>query len=140
MNREPVALVVDDSPTVCKIVQLTLQRIHMKVIIARDGVTALAEANSINDLDIIFLDIILPKMDGYSICHQLRKNKKFVSTPIIMLSGRDGFLDKMRGKLAGATEYLTKPFEAGELIHVVKQYVSVTASSGMPDAYQQRIR
>ncbi len=139
MNREPIALVVDDSPTVCKIVQLTLQRVQMKVIIARDGVSALAEASR-NDLDIIFLDIILPQMDGYSICHQLRKNKKFVSTPIIMLSGRDGFLDKMRGKLAGATEYLTKPFEAGELIQVVNQYVFTKASGGMSDAFQQRIR
>jgi twitching motility two-component system response regulator PilG len=119
---EPIVLVVDDSPTVRKIVQLTLQREHIRVVTAGDGLSALA-AVSDEEPDLILLDIMLPRMDGYNICQVIRKNMAYRDIPIIMLSGKDGLFDKMRGKLAGSTEYITKPFDSAELVQVVKRHL-----------------
>jgi len=119
---EPTVLVVDDSPTVRKIVQMTLQREHIKVITASDGLSALsAVADEMPAL--ILLDIQLPRMDGYHICQIIRKSLQFRQIPIIMLSGKDGLFDKMRGRLAGSTEYLTKPFDSVELVQTVKKHL-----------------
>lgn len=120
--NEPVVLVVDDSPTVRKIVQLTLQRERIRVVTAGDGLSALA-AVSDEEPDLILLDVMLPRMDGYNICQVIRKNMAYRDTPIIMLSGKDGLFDKMRGKLAGSTEYITKPFDSAELVQVIKRYL-----------------
>src|SRR5436853_4679543 len=116
----PTVLVVDDSPTVRKIVQMTLQREHIKVITAADGLSALTSVAD-NMPALILLDIQLPRMDGYHICHVIRKNLQFRQIPIIMLSGKDGLFDKMRGRLAGSTEYLTKPLDSAELVRTVKK-------------------
>jgi len=121
--NEPVVLVVDDSPTVRKIVQLTLQREHMRVITASDGLSALA-AVADEDPDLILLDIMLPRMDGYNICRIIRDKMEFRHLPIIMLSGKDGLFDKVRGRLAGSSEYLTKPFDSVELVQSVKKHLS----------------
>ncbi len=123
---EPVVLVVDDSPTVRKIVQLTLQREHIRVVTAGDGLSALACVGD-EQPDLILLDIMLPRMDGYNICQIIRRNMAFRELPIIMLSGKDGLFDKMRGKLAGSTEYITKPFDSTELVHTVKRYLDTPA-------------
>ena len=118
----PTVLVVDDSPTVRKIVQMTLQREHIKVITAADGLSALTSVAD-NMPALILLDIQLPRMDGYHICQIIRKNLQFRQIPIIMLSGKDGLFDKMRGRLAGSTEYLTKPFDSAELVRTVKKHL-----------------
>ena len=123
---EPVVLVVDDSPTVRKIVQLTLQRAHMQVLTAADGLSALAAVADASP-DLILLDIMLPRMDGYNICQVIRKNLAYRDLPIIMLSGKDGIFDKMRGKLAGSSDYITKPFDSGDLVQTVKRYLSAPA-------------
>jgi twitching motility two-component system response regulator PilG len=141
MMVEPVVLVVDDSPTVRKIVQLTLQRERIRVVTAGDGLSALA-AVSDEEPDLILLDIMLPRMDGYYICQVIRKNMAYKDLPIIMLSGKDGLFDKMRGKLAGSTEYMTKPFDSAELVAVVKRHLE---SAPLRDrtgqhARQQRVR
>ncbi len=119
---EPVVLVVDDSPTVRKIVQLTLQRERIRVVTAGDGLSALAAVTDTQP-DLILLDIMLPRMDGYNICHLVRNNPEYRELPIIMLSGKDGIFDKMRGKLAGSTEYMTKPFDSTELVQTVRRYL-----------------
>ncbi len=121
--NDPVVLVVDDSPTVRKIVQLTLQRENMRVITASDGLSALA-AVADEDPDVILLDIMLPRMDGYNICRIIRDKKEFRHIPIIMLSGKDGLFDKVRGRLAGSSEYLTKPFDSVELVQSVKRQLA----------------
>jgi twitching motility two-component system response regulator PilG len=136
MVNEPVVLVVDDSPTVRKIVQLTLQREHIRVVTAGDGLSALA-AVSDEEPDLILLDIMLPRMDGYNICQVIRKNMAYRDMPIIMLSGKDGLFDKMRGKLAGSTEYITKPFDSAELVATVKRYLE---SVPVRDRTAQRVR
>jgi len=124
---EPVVLVVDDSPTVRKIVQLTLQRERIQVVTAGDGLSALA-AVADEQPDLILLDIMLPRMDGYNICQVVRKNMAYRDLPIIMLSGKDGLFDKMRGRFAGSTEYITKPFDSSELVQTVKRYLDTPAA------------
>jgi twitching motility two-component system response regulator PilG len=138
---EPVVLVVDDSPTVRKIVQLTLQRERIRVVTAGDGLSALA-AVSDEEPDLILLDIMLPRMDGYNICQVIRKNMAYKDMPIIMLSGKDGLFDKMRGKLAGSTEYITKPFDSAELVATVKRYLETVPlrDRSAQRARQQRLR
>ncbi len=124
---QPVVLVVDDSPTVRKIVQITLQRENIRVVTAGDGLSALA-AVSDTQPDLILLDIVLPRMDGYNICHLVRNNPEYRDLPIIMLSGKDGIFDKMRGRLAGSTEYITKPFDSSELVQSVRRYLDTPAA------------
>lgn len=138
---EPVVLVVDDSATVRKIVQLTLQREHIRVVTAGDGLSALA-AVADEQPDLILLDIMLPRMDGYNICQIVRKNMAYRDLPIIMLSGKDGIFDKMRGKLAGSTEYMTKPFDSAELVQTVKRYLDSPAvrERATRRVYQQQER
>ena len=123
---EPVVLVVDDSPTVRKIVQLTLSREGITVVTAGDGLSALAAVADAQP-DLILLDIMLPRMDGYSICQVVRKNMSYRDIPIIMLSGKDGLIDKVRGKMAGSSDYITKPFDSSELVQVVKRYLQTPA-------------
>ncbi|HLQ30082.1 MAG TPA: response regulator [Ktedonobacteraceae bacterium] len=131
----PTVLVVDDSPTVRKIVQMTLQREHIRVITAGDGLSALTSVADEMPA-VILLDIQLPRgMDGYHICTIIRKNLQFRQIPIIMLSGKDGLFDKVRGRLAGSTEYLTKPFDSAELVQTVKKYL-VNWQERMPPQYE----
>ena len=131
----PTVLVVDDSPTVRKIVQMTLQREHIRVITAGDGLSALTSVADEMPA-VILLDIQLPRgMDGYHICTIIRKNLQFRQIPIIMLSGKDGIFDKVRGRLAGSTEYLTKPFDSAELVQTVKKYL-VNWQERMPPQYE----
>ena len=122
----PVVLVVDDSPTIRKIVEITLKRQGVQVVTAPSGVIALAAiANTPPQL--ILLDIMLPKVNGYQICQIIRRNPEYKHIPVVMLSGKDGVFDKVRGKLVGATEYITKPFEPRDLLRVVRKYVQFEA-------------
>lgn len=122
----PVVLVVDDSPTIRKIVEITLKRQGVEVVTAPSGVIALAAiANTPPQL--ILLDIMLPKVNGYQICQIIRRNPEYKHIPVVMLSGKDGVFDKVRGKLVGATEYITKPFEPRDLLRVVRKYVQFDA-------------
>jgi twitching motility two-component system response regulator PilG len=140
---QPVVLVVDDSPTVRKIVQLTLQRENIGVVTAPDGLSALAAVADILP-DLILLDIMLPRMDGYNICQVIRKNLEYKEIPIIMLSGKDGLFDKMRGKLVGANDYITKPFDSAELVQTVKRFLDSPAvrerAARRAQQQQQRMR
>src|SRR5260370_38848287 len=118
----PTVLVVDDSPTVRKIVQMTLQRERIRVITAGDGLSTLTSV-AVEMPALILLDIQLPRMDGDHICQIIRKHLQFRTIPIIMLSGKDGLFGKRRGRLAGSTEYLTKPLDSAEMIHKVQQHL-----------------
>lgn len=124
----PVVLVVDDSPTIRKIVEITLKRQGVQVVTAPSGVIALAAiANTPPQL--ILLDIMLPKVNGYQICQIIRRNPAYKHIPVVMLSGKDGVFDKVRGRLVGATEYITKPFEPRDLLRVVQKYVQFEAEA-----------
>lgn len=121
--KEHRVLVVDDSPTIRKIVEITLKKESIRVFSVPDGLSALSGVIDINP-DLILLDVMLPHMDGYQVCQIIRRNPDFKRVPIIMLSGKDGVFDKMRGKLAGSTAYMTKPFDPKELVKVVGKYLN----------------
>lgn len=125
----PVVLVVDDSPTIRKIVEITLKRHGVQVVSAPSGVIALAAINT-TPPELILLDIMLPKVNGYQICQIIRRNPEYKHIPVVMLSGKDGVFDKVRGRLVGANEYITKPFEPRDLLRVVRKYVTVEAAPG----------
>ena len=118
--KPPTVLVVDDSPTVQKIVSVTLSRHGYNVEVTSNAMQALAKLNDFIP-DIIFLDINLPHMDGYQLCKIIKGNDLTKEVPVVMLSGKDGFFDKMRGKMVGATDYITKPFEPSTLVSAIKK-------------------
>jgi twitching motility two-component system response regulator PilG len=118
----PVVLVVDDSPTIRKIVEVTLRRERIKVIGVPDGLSALAAVADKQPM-LVLLDITLPGMDGYQICQVLKQRPTSKHIPVVMLSGRDGFFDRMRGKLVGSTQYVTKPFDPAALVKAVTRHL-----------------
>jgi twitching motility two-component system response regulator PilG len=114
-------LVVDDSPTVRKLVTLALEKQGYKVVAVADGYQA-ADALRQRVPNLVLLDIMMPGVDGYQVCKMIKGNRDTAAVPVVMLSGKDGFFDKIRGRLAGSTDYLTKPFEPAKLLHVVQKY------------------
>lgn len=114
-------LVIDDSPTIQKIVSITLEQQGYRVLIASDGMQAMAKLNETVP-HLIFLDIDLPHMDGYQVCKIIKGNGLTRDIPVIMFSGRDGFFDKVRGRMAGATDYITKPFQPATLLQAVEKH------------------
>ena len=114
-------LVVDDSPSVQKIVSITLEKRGYEVIVADNGMQALAKLSELVP-DMIFLDIDLPYMDGYQLCKVIKGNELTKNVPVVMLSGKDGFFDKVRGKMAGASDYITKPFQPSLLVEAVVKH------------------
>ena len=115
-------LVVDDSPTTRKVVVLTLKQKGFKIIEAQDGLDALSKIDTERP-DLILLDIILPKMDGYKILSIVKNDKELRQIPVIMLTSKDGLISKVKGKFAGSAAYLTKPFDPKELIETVRKFI-----------------
>lgn len=115
-------LVIEDSLVVRKVIVRTLTTTNHKVFEAKDGQEAL-EKLIITAPDLILLDIILPDKDGYQVLNEIRKISRFKHTPVIFLSAKDSLLDKIKGKISEANEYLTKPFRPEELIHIVSKYL-----------------
>lgn len=118
-------LVVDDSPTIRKVVAATLDGTGHRVVTAADATEAIETLRKEAAPDLIFLDINMPGMDGYQLCKLLRQTAATAKVPIIMLSGRDGFFSKIRGRFAGSTDYITKPFKATDLLRAVAKYCGV---------------
>ena len=114
-------MVVDDSNTIRKTVETILNKNGCQVITAIDGYDALAKiADSRPDL--IFIDIMMPRLDGYQTCALVKNNPEFRGTPVVMLSSKDGLFDKAKGRIVGSDQYLTKPFSKDELLEVFEQY------------------
>ncbi|MCB8961394.1 MAG: response regulator [Ardenticatenales bacterium] len=117
-------MIVDDSQTVRLMVRRTLERLGYQILEAQDGFEALAHlANRRPDL--ILLDITMPRMDGYKVCRLIKENENTRHIPVVMLSGKDGFFDKVKGKLAGAADYITKPFEQSELFLAIQSHLDM---------------
>lgn len=119
-------LVVDDSPTVRKLISGKLEKSGHNVVCASDGVEALERMGEIMP-DLVLLDITMPRMDGYEVCKQIRSNPEASNLPVVMISGKDGFFDKVRGKMAGTSGYVTKPFGPETLMKALETYL-------LPDA------
>jgi len=122
LPKSKTILIVDDSPTIRKLISLKLQKCGHETICAVDGVDALEKINEVVP-DLVLLDITMPRMDGYQTCKQIRGNDATKDVPVVMISGKDGFFDKVRGKMAGTTNYITKPFGPETLMRTVNEYL-----------------
>lgn len=121
-------LVVDDSPTIRKLATMTLERRGYRVLTAADGALVADVLREQGVPDLILLDIAMPRMDGYQLCKLLRHDRETCRVPIVMLSGKDGIFNKVRGRMAGSTAYITKPFEPEHLLSVLGRYCPLEAS------------
>jgi twitching motility two-component system response regulator PilG len=115
-------LVIDDSNTIRRSAEMFLRQAGYEVILAEDGFDALSKIAD-HQPRLIFVDIMMPRLDGYQTCALIKQNPKLKSTPVIMLSSKDGVFDRARGRLAGSDRYLTKPFTKEGLIAAVSEYV-----------------
>lgn len=115
-------MVIDDSKTIRRTAETLLKKAGCNVITAIDGFDALAKIAD-NKPDIIFIDIMMPRLDGYQACALIKNNSAFKSTPVIMLSSKDGLFDKAKGRVVGSDQYLTKPFSKDELLDAIRQHV-----------------
>ena len=116
-------MVIDDSNTIRRTAETLLSKAGCEVITAVDGFDSLAKIAD-TEPDIIFVDIMMPRLDGYQTCALIKNNKQFKDTPVIMLSSKDGLFDKAKGRIVGADEYLTKPFSKKELFSVLEKFVA----------------
>ena len=118
-------LVIDDSNTIRRSAEICLKQGGHHVLLAEDGFDALSKVND-HDPDLIFCDILMPRLDGYQTCAIIKRNPQFATTPVIMLSSKDGLFDKARGRMVGSEDYLTKPFTKDQLLQAVAQFRRIT--------------
>ena len=128
MSTAPVfkVLVVDDSNTIRRSAEIFLKQGGHEVLLAEDGFDALAKINDCQP-DLVFCDILMPRLDGYQTCAIIKRNARFADIPVVMLSSKDGVFDKARGRMVGSQEYLTKPFTKDQLLQAVQQFGSQTS-------------
>src|SRR5437016_822413 len=113
-------LVIDDSNTIRRSAEIFLRQGGYEVVLAEDGFDALAKVNDY-DPQLIFCDILMPRLDGYQTCAIIKRNPRFAGVPVIMLSSKDGLFDKARGRMVGSEDYLTKPFTKDQLLQTVQE-------------------
>jgi twitching motility two-component system response regulator PilG len=114
-------LVVDDSNTIRRSAEIFLKQGGHEVLLADDGFDALSKINDYQP-DLVFCDILMPRLDGYQTCAIIKRNIRFSNIPVVMLSSKDGVFDKARGRMVGSQEYLTKPFTTDQLLQAVQQF------------------
>ncbi|MDO7910608.1 response regulator [Pseudomonas monteilii] len=122
MEHPLKVMVIDDSSTIRRTAQILLGEAGCDVVTASDGFEALAKIVE-QAPDVIFVDVLMPRLDGYQTCAVIKHNSTFKHTPVILLSSRDGLFDKARGKVVGADQFLTKPFSRDELLDAIKAHV-----------------
>ncbi len=116
-------LVVDDSKTIRRTAETLLSKEGCQVFTAIDGFDALSKIAD-HQPDLIFVDIMMPRLDGYETCSLIKHNKVFKQTPVIMLSSKDGLFDRARGRIVGSEQYLTKPFTKDELLGAISNQIN----------------
>jgi twitching motility two-component system response regulator PilG len=114
-------LVIDDSNTIRRSAEIFLTQAGHQVLLAEDGFEALSKVAD-HGPDLVFCDILMPRLDGYQTCAIIKRNPRFATLPVIMLSSKDGLFDKARGRLVGSEDYLTKPFTKEQLLQAVEQH------------------
>ncbi|MBN9428429.1 MAG: response regulator [Burkholderiales bacterium] len=114
-------MVIDDSNTIRRSAEIFLKQSGCQVILAEDGFDALAKIAD-HDPDLVFCDILMPRLDGYQTCALIKKSPKFRDIPVVMLSSKDGLFDRARGRMVGSDQYLTKPFTKDSLVRTVGEY------------------
>ena len=126
-NGKMKIMVIDDSSTIRRSAELFLGQAGYRVVLADDGFDALAKMNDHRPA-LIFCDILMPRLDGYQTCSLIKKSAKFHSTPVIMLSSKDGLFDRARGAMVGSDAYLTKPFTKDSLLKTVRDHTASAVS------------
>jgi twitching motility two-component system response regulator PilG len=121
-------MVIDDSKTIRRTAETLLKREGYEVVTATDGYESLSRIADERP-DIIFIDIMMPRLDGYQTCALIKNNREFRDTPVIMLSSKDGLFDKARGRIVGSEKYLTKPFTKDDLLGAINRYVARDAGA-----------
>ena len=116
-------LIIDDSKTIRRTAETLLSKEGCRVFTAVDGFDALSKIAD-HRPDVIFVDIMMPRLDGYQTCSLIKHNSNFKDTPVIMLSSKDGLFDRARGRIVGSEQYLTKPFTKDELLGAIARQVS----------------
>jgi twitching motility two-component system response regulator PilG len=119
-------MVIDDSNTIRRSAEIFLNQAGCEVILAQDGFDALAKITD-HQPDVVFVDIMMPRLDGYQTCSLIKRNAKYRNTPVIMLSSKDGLFDRARGRLVGSDQYLTKPFTKDTLLTAVREHARAQA-------------
>ena len=114
-------MVIDDSNTIRRSAEIFLHQAGCEVILAQDGFDALAKIAD-HLPDVVFVDIMMPRLDGYQTCSLIKRNTRYRSTPVVMLSSKDGLFDRARGRMVGSDEYLTKPFTKDTLLSAVRNH------------------
>ncbi|MBT3622664.1 MAG: response regulator [Gammaproteobacteria bacterium] len=120
--KDVKVMVIDDSKTIRRTAETLLSKEGCEVITATDGFDALAKIAD-SQPAIIFVDIMMPRLDGYQTCALIKNNVDFQSTPVIMLSSKDGLFDRAKGRIVGSDQYLTKPFSKDELLSAIRDHV-----------------
>jgi twitching motility two-component system response regulator PilG len=121
-------MVIDDSSTIRRSAELFLSQAGYTVLLAEDGFAALAMIND-HAPDVVFCDVLMPRLDGYQTCALIKRSPKFKHTPVIMLSSKDGLFDRARGVLVGSDQYLTKPFTKEGLLTAVRYFATLVSQS-----------
>lgn len=116
-------MIIDDSNTIRRSAEIFLGQAGCEVLLAEDGFDALAKITD-HRPDVIFVNIMMPRLDGYQTCALIKKNPRLSATPVIMLSSRDGLFDRARGRMVGSDEYLTKPFTKDSLLKAVAAHAA----------------
>ncbi len=114
-------MVIDDSNTIRRSAEIFLKQGGHSVLLAEDGFDALAKLSDFKP-DLVFCDILMPRLDGYQTCAIIKRNAEYAAVPVIMLSSKDGLFDKARGRMVGSQDYLTKPFTKDQLLQAVLQH------------------
>ena len=122
----PTVLVVDDSHTIRRSAEMFLRQGGFEVLLAEDGFDALSKIHD-HDPDLVFCDILMPRLDGYQTCAIIKRNTRFADLPVVMLSSKDGLFDKARGRMVGSQQYLTKPFTKEQLLQAAQQWAHKTS-------------
>jgi twitching motility two-component system response regulator PilG len=115
-------VVIDDSKTIRRTAETLLKKAGCQVITATDGFESLSKVME-HQPNIIFVDIMMPRLDGYQTCALIKNNQTFKKIPIVMLSSKDGLFERARSRIVGAEHYMTKPFTREELLNTIKAYV-----------------
>ncbi|MDP2031188.1 MAG: twitching motility response regulator PilG [Thiobacillus sp.] len=119
-------MIIDDSNTIRRSAEIFLSQAGCEVILAQDGFDALSKITD-HEPDVVFVDIMMPRLDGYQTCSLIKRNAKYRTTPVIMLSSKDGLFDRARGRMVGSDEYLTKPFTKDTLLTAVREHAGARA-------------
>lgn len=134
-SRQPLVACIDDSPLICYFMETIITKANCRFVSVNEPLKAV-EVLTKDQPDLIFLDLVMPKADGYEICTQLRKLPQFRRIPIVILTGNDGIVDRVRAKLVGASDYINKPVKAETVLGIIGKYLKISIDDSQVAIHQ----